>query len=138
MDWLKIRRRRFRNDETGSVTVEAVIWFPLFVVFLMMLADASMIFMNQARILRIVQDGTRRFATGSLVSCDALEAWLVSRIAPISPGVGAECDKAADFDSSMVYVSSVTMPSGELDLSGVTGTFANLTIRLESQHFMEK
>ena len=40
--------RRFRRNEAGSVTVEAVIWFPLFVLFLMMLMDAAMIFMNSS------------------------------------------------------------------------------------------
>ncbi len=131
------RIRAFGSDQSGSVTIEAVLWLPLFVMFLIMLADASTIFMNEARILRIVQDGTRRFATGSITDCAALESWLEARISPISPGVAASC--APDpTPGSLVYISGVSMPSGELDLSGATGLFANLNIVLQSQHFLEK
>ncbi len=105
--------------------------------FLIMVADASTIFMNEARVLRIIQDGTRRFATGSITDCDALKIWLQTQISPIAPGVTASC--APDpTPGSLVYLSAVTMPSGELDLSGATGLFGNMNIVLQSQHFLEK
>ena len=62
--------RRITRDEEGSQTVEAVLWLPVFVMFLSLVIDVSMVFN------RIVQDANRSYATGRLGSEDAAEAFI--------------------------------------------------------------
>lgn len=126
--------KRFRRNEEGSATIEAVLWLPLFVFFFVMLADAATIFTNQARILRIVQDGTRIYSVGGLADCAALNAWLDARVGQLAPGVQPVCD---DFTTPGIIVTRVDVPAGDIDLSGVTGMFGGLTVRVQTQMMVE-
>ena len=56
--------KRFRRDERGSATIEAVPWLPLFVIFFVMIADVSLVFFRQTEVLRVVQDGNRALSVG--------------------------------------------------------------------------
>jgi Flp pilus assembly protein TadG len=56
--------RRFARDDAGSVTVEAVLWLPLFFGFLMLVADVSMAFYGKAQAFRLVQDTNRALSVG--------------------------------------------------------------------------
>lgn len=47
---LKALLRRFRRDERGSATIEAVIWLPMFVIFFVMIADVSLVFFRQTEV----------------------------------------------------------------------------------------
>ncbi len=68
--------RRITRDEEGSQTVEAVLWLPVFVMFLSLVIDVSMVFNRQSEFNRIVQDANRSYATGRLGSEDAAEAFI--------------------------------------------------------------
>ena len=41
---LKSFLQRFRREEGGSATIEAVLWLPFFVIFFVMIADVSLVF----------------------------------------------------------------------------------------------
>lgn len=58
------RARRFARDDAGSVTVEAVLWLPLFFGFLMLVADVSMAFYGKAQAFRLIQDTNRALSVG--------------------------------------------------------------------------
>ena len=60
--------RRFVVSESGSSTVEAVLWFPIFFFFTLFVLDASMMFNAQARALRMVHDTNRALAVGRILS----------------------------------------------------------------------
>ena len=55
---------RFLSDESGSSTVEFVLWVPLFATLLMMTVDASFMYMNMTRMENAARDGARRLAMG--------------------------------------------------------------------------
>jgi hypothetical protein len=122
----------FSRDEHGSATIEAVLWLPFFILFFVMVLDAAMIFANQARILRIVQDGNRAYAVGGIADCDAAKVWVESRVQPLAPSAVASCDR-----SSGISTLEVSMNSGDLDLSGAAGVFGGLSVVARSQHFVE-
>jgi len=49
VDW-----KSFREETDGLATIESVLWLPFFVFFLVLIADTSFIFHNQALITRVV------------------------------------------------------------------------------------
>lgn len=124
--------RRKAADEDGSATIEAVLWLPFFIMLFIMIADAAMIFANQSRVHRMVQDGNRNYVVGAITNCAALETWLENVTQQLAPSASATCSV-----SSNIVTSTVSIPSGELDLSGATGVFGGLTIQVQAQHLLE-
>ena len=128
--------KRFRNDEEGGVLIEAVMWFPVMFALFVMAADASVMFMNQARIKSVMQEGGRRMAVGELDQCPAMTPWLESQIRQIAPtATVADCRK--DTDSATVWVVEVSAPSNELLLTGATGLLAGMTVNLRVLYHQE-
>jgi Flp pilus assembly protein TadG len=68
----------FWSDESGNATIEAVIWTPIFVLVLAVTMNISMIYFNQAKYLRVIQDANRAYATGRLASLDATESYVTT------------------------------------------------------------
>lgn len=130
----KLRLARFVRDECGTMSMEAALWFPIFFIAFIFVADAAMVFMNNARIQRIMEDGNRAFAVGQIRTCPDLVTWLHTNIRPISPSAQADCDTTTLVG---VGIARVTMPSAELDLSGATGFLRNMEIRLQTQYHLE-
>lgn len=129
-----LRSRRFRTEEDGGVTLEAVLWFPLYAFMIAFILDVSMIFSNVAKVQRMVQDGTRAFSYGGIQSCSDLETWLLARIQPMSPAATVSCDDTAI--ANMVRVRAV-VKSGDLDLSGATGKLGNFDMGIQIEHMVE-
>lgn len=128
----RLRLTRLARKEDGGATIEAVLWFPVFFLFFVMMADAATIFMNQARALRVVQDGNRLYATGFFASDEAFKDWVETQLDPISPSaVVIPAPTAATISTT------VRLPASEIDLSGVTGVFKSLTFTVNAQHLRE-
>lgn len=56
--------RRFLRDERGNATIEFVIWIPWFMFLLLMVADASFLYLDMTRMENAARDGARRLSTG--------------------------------------------------------------------------
>lgn len=125
--------RRFRREEDGGVMIEAILWFPVFFSLFVMVADASVIFLNQARIKKIMQDGSRAMAVGTYEECADLTAFLNTEIRRIAPNAWvADCSE--DATESLVLVSA---PSGDLGLTGSSGLFGGFTVSLRMIYHLE-
>ena len=72
---------RFAKDESATVTIEFVLWVPVFVLILAITVDASVLFMTQANLWSIARDTTRRMATGALAEGTDAEDYARSRMA---------------------------------------------------------
>lgn len=70
-----------RADESGSVTIEFVLWVPVFVLILALTVDISILFMTRANLWAVARDTTRYMATGLYSNDDAEDyaAGIVSR-----------------------------------------------------------
>lgn len=123
---------KFRSDEDGAATMEAVLWLPFFILLFVMILDATMIFSNHSRVMRIVHDGNRAYALGNITGCAELEEWLEARVTPLAASASATCVR-----DEGVATATVTMNSDDLDLSGATGIFGGLTVAARSQHIIE-
>lgn len=55
---------RFAKDESAAVTIEFVLWVPVFVLILAITVDASVLFLTQANLWSIARDTTRQMSAG--------------------------------------------------------------------------
>ncbi|MCE6950692.1 pilus assembly protein [Cereibacter sphaeroides] len=62
---------RFRSQDSGSVTAEFMIVVPVFVMVLMLLADATTIYMQQSNFWNIARDGARAVSRYALTADEA-------------------------------------------------------------------
>ena len=92
--------RRFLRNDSGSATVEFVLWVPLFAVFLIMVADFTLMLMNHANIWDITRDGARRVAFHEL-SADEAKEYIATRLSGLSERVEIE---ASDGDEVVITV----------------------------------
>lgn len=60
------RLRSFGRSERGVITVEFVIWMPVFLVILAFIADACALYLIQADMWNVARDTARRMTTGQL------------------------------------------------------------------------
>ena len=131
------RARRFGKSEAGGATFEACIWIPFLLFFFIMILDATAIFTNQSRVHRIVQDGNRQFVSGvyqhETNPQQALETWVETTLDTIAPSA----DATISIDGSGLLTTQVTYNASETDLSGVTGLFSSLTMRVQAIHQTE-
>ncbi len=129
--------RRFGKNEDGGATFEACIWIPFLLFFFIMILDATAIFTNQSRVHRIVQDGNRQFVSGvyqhEANPQQALESWVETTLDTIAPSA----DATINIDGDGLLTTQVTYNASETDLSGVTGLFSSLTMRVQAIHQTE-
>ena len=68
----KLGLRRFRNADSGAVTVEFVIWVPVFILILAITVDATILFKTQANMWTVARDVGRQMSTGLYNNTQAL------------------------------------------------------------------
>lgn len=129
-----IRNRWLRTvrDESGSATVETVLWLPVFVMFLSLVVDVSLIFGSQSLAFKTVQDENRRFAVGTTTTMAELETRLTDRLAVYSPNATVTATIADG-----VVATNVTMPARDLSFSGFFDPLNALQITVYSEHLLE-
>ncbi len=124
---------RFQRDEDGGTMIEAILWFPVFFSLFVLVLDASMIFLNQAQIKKIMQDGARQMAVGTYDKCDELTPVLQARIQTIAPGaVVFSCG-----EDKTVSTVVVTAPSSDLGITGTSGVLSGLVFSLRVVYNLE-
>ncbi len=111
--------RRFQEDETGAVTVAAVLWVPFFVFVLTMVFDIAMIFYGQARAQEIAEDVNRSLSVGEISSYNDAETLALASLHNLSPNATAETT-SEDFMIRTV----VRLPTSDL---ARVGFFSSLT-----------
>lgn len=53
------RFQRFRSDQSGSLSIEFVLWLPLFAFLLVLAGDSTMAFMNQSKMWQVSRETAR-------------------------------------------------------------------------------
>ena len=124
--------RRFRKEESGGMTVEVVLWMPVFAALLCIVADASMIFGRKAEVLRIVQDANRAVSVGRFMDLNDAEAFITARINYISPNATVTTTVTEG-----VVRTIVTMPASDLTSDAPVGVLDSLTVSVSAEHLLE-
>ncbi|MFY0691606.1 MAG: pilus assembly protein [Paracoccaceae bacterium] len=124
--------KRWLKDESGTATIEAVLWIPLYVVVLTFIADVSAIFHNQAQVMRIMQDGNRQYSVGRIATPEATETFIEEQLAGFADNAVATTEVIDG-----VIHSSVAVPSSDLDSVGTWARINDITLVVRSQHLKE-
>lgn len=123
--------RVFRKNEDGAVTVEFVLWVPVFVIILMLVVDASMLFVTQSNFWGVARDSARRVAVNTMTDTEA-ETWAEDEatFGSVVPDV--------DVESSGGNVTvTISTPFSDVDVFGILGIsglslVAEVTQRIET------
>lgn len=70
MDWLMLSR--FLRDDSGSATIEFVLWVPVFVVLLVATTDATILYLSHTEMWNVSRDIARRIAVGDITADEAV------------------------------------------------------------------
>jgi Flp pilus assembly protein TadG len=127
VDW-----KSFREETDGSATIESVLWLPFFVFFLVLIADTSFIFHNQAQITRVVQDANRALSVGRLSSTDEAETYIGTALANVSNQV-----EASSVIENGIISTSVKVPVDDLVAVGFFDFLAGYDVEVTAEHFVE-
>lgn len=64
---------RLWRDETGSATIEFVLWVPVFAVILVAAVDATILYLHHTEMWNVSRDVARRVAVGDISEADAAQ-----------------------------------------------------------------
>lgn len=93
-------------------------------------------FMNHARVKKVLQEGSREMAIGQLDECADLVTWLEANVRSFAPSATATC--AEDYlGQPAVSLATVSVVSDEIDLTGVTGLFGGISFRISMVYNLE-
>ena len=122
------------RDESGTATIESVLWLPVFIAFFCMIADASFIFFGQNRAYRIVQDANRNMSIGRLADAAEVEAYVTASLADFAPNSTVQ---TIINSNSGIVTTIVSLQSSDLVATGLITAFLESTITVGSSHFVE-
>ena len=86
----------FLRDEKGAVTIEFVLWVPIFVGLLVLVTDASIIYLTHSEMWNVARDTTRRMTTEQITTTAeardyaAAHLFLGARTYVIDPDFGGD------------------------------------------------
>ena len=123
--------KRFGRDESGTVTVEFVLWVPFIFAFVLIAADATLAFMRQSQMWQVSRETARIVSRYGMdeVTAETFAA-TEARIGDVSPTVDVS------FANGDVIVSMV-MPAQALAPFGMLDFFVNDVVATQVTHAME-
>jgi Flp pilus assembly protein TadG len=127
---------RFLREADGAITVEAVLWVPVYLVFFALITDVSLMFHGYSKALRVAQDTNRQASTGYYVEETDLEAITLANLQSFAPNatVKTTLDELA---ASPHVITNISVPSSDLLAVGLIGVFAEINIQVSSVHLLE-
>ncbi|MGR3661089.1 MAG: TadE/TadG family type IV pilus assembly protein [Paracoccaceae bacterium] len=123
--------KKFRKDAKGSVTIEFVMWLPVLFFMLLLVVDASVLFMTQSNYWSVSRDTARLVARHAMTE-DAAEDYAANNAIwrSVTPTVTVSIVGAA-VTVSMAAPSSSIAPFSILGFAGGSTINASITQTLE-------
>ena len=125
----------FRRKEDGTATVEAVLWFPIFIAVFGLMVDSAMIFHGQSKVLRVVQDANRKLSIKSLETDAEAEAYINAQLAAINV-TPSRTETLSDMTTGIIST-LVVVPAREFQILGYFSALTNLQVPVTAQHMRE-
>lgn len=129
---MKHVRGRFFRDDNGAVTVESVLWVPVFLLFFALIADVSLIFHGQAKALRIAYDGNRQASLGQFTTADETQAAILARIQEFAPNATV----STTFGTEDIET-RVVLPTNDMVAIGTVTRILNIDLKFQSVHMRD-
>lgn len=123
-----------RDDESGSITVEFVLWIPVFMVIIALTVDVSLMFLRQSNMWQVAQDTARQVSTRQIRTEANAVLYAIPRAtySGYTPEVRVTIDAGQE---AVRVVISVPVKSvgvfGVLNIGGENDLVAVVTHRLE-------
>ena len=118
--------------EQGSVSVDAVVWIPIYAVITSLIVDVALLMDGQARAIRILQDSNRLISTGFLDTGTEVSDEAEARLSQISPNVRVQTSVNGN-----VVTTIAVIPGSDLDAIGFLNSFADLDMVVSATHLIE-
>ena len=123
--------RRKARDESGSATIEAILWLPMFFYILALSVDVTMVFHSYSRIIRAVEDVNRGLSVGRIKTIDEGKQRIKNDLANYK---GVQTDiKIID----NVVVTNVSVPVTSLAFLGAVRPMMDKNVMVKTQQFVE-
>lgn len=129
------RLRRFLRCEDGSSTLEALIWMPIIVYLLVMIADFSFVFFEKAQALRVIQDSNRALSVGHVKTTSEVEELIRTGMSHVTENVNV--NTTVDLNTGIIK-SVLTLSAADLTAVGSIPALERLDIVVAAQHFLEQ
>ncbi len=129
--FLRAKNKSFRDDERGGITVEFVLWAPVFAALIAGATDITLAFMNQSNFWNVARD-TARIVSRHAMTVDEAKAYAEEN----AVFANAEPTAVVTVDATEVIV-TITAPASTIDAFGIFGIFKDTTIKAEVRHRLE-
>lgn len=130
--------RAFRRSEDGASTIEFVLWVPLVIMILLLVVDASMLFMTRSHAMRVLQDTNRLYSVGQFTGATAderlekAEDYALARLSPLSASA-----TAVTTEVNRVVRTEATLETSEIANIGFLGSLIDTTMTVSAEHRVE-
>ncbi|APX88943.1 hypothetical protein BV394_03705 [Brevirhabdus pacifica] len=65
--------RRWRRDESGSLTIEFCLWMPVFLAIIVLVLDTSILFAKHTSLMRLTSYVTRQLSVGAMTDAEVTQ-----------------------------------------------------------------
>ena len=65
------RMRAFISDDRGTATLEFVLWVPVYLILLVAVTDASVLYLTHTEMWNTARDSARRISVGAMTAAEA-------------------------------------------------------------------
>ena len=131
---LRARLRRILNrgrNEDGGVSVEFVLWLPIYVIILTLTVDTSLLFLGQSGLWNAAHDTSRQLSMGEMTEAEG-EAYAATKAAYWADNATVDATVLTDRVEVMVSV-----PANELAIFGFLGVGKTFNVVARTIHMME-
>lgn len=122
---------RFKKDETGSVTIEFVLWLPLLMGLFLIATDATVAFMRQSQMWQVSRD------TARIVSRHGMTETAAINYATQNAAFGATAPVVDVTASGSEVVVAISAPASAMTVFGTLGFALGENITTRVVHAME-
>lgn len=129
---LNMIKGAFWRNESGSATIETVLWIPVFVFFMAIVADMSFVFFGQNQAYRIVQDANRNLSIGRLNTEAEVETFITSALETMAPNAVVNT-----VIENGTVTSVVLLPASDLVATGISTVITDANLTITSRHLVE-
>ena len=127
-DW---RLVTFRKDETGSVTIEFVLWLPLLMGLFLIATDATVAFMRQSQMWQVSRD------TARIVSRHGMTETAAKDYASLNAAFGATVPVVDVAATGSEVVVAISAPASAMTVFGTLDFALGANITTRVVHAME-
>ena len=131
------RITRFVRCEGGSATVEFVLWVPVLMLIVAIIADVSLLFSRQAQMLKDVQNANRSYAVGRIKSLADVESTLTTMYQPLSSGVTAKSELITSGIPGGAIRTRLSVPARDVISLGLVPSLLNLTLTVTEDEYRD-